>query len=387
MNKVNLEQSGRKEKILFIITQSEIGGAQRYVALAGNWLKKNGYDVLVATGGKQAIGNLETINLKHLKRSPNPLSALLVIREIYQLIKKEKPDTLFLCSTMAGVLGSIAGSLAKMFHVSGSKLHVLYRIGGWAFNDPRPFWQKKLIIFFERFASRYKDKIIVNSQYDFQTALDNKITKEEKLVKIYNGINSDEINFLSREAAREKLDLANGRIVVGAIANFYKTKGLACLIEATHLLCSMFQAPSFKLVIIGDGKERPILERLIEKHNLKDKVILAGRIKNAAIYLKAFDLLVLPSLKEGFPWVILEAMAANIPIVATKVGAIPEVLENEKSALLVAPNNPAELAKKIQDLLENPGKAKILAENAQAQLSHFTCEAMMQQTEKAIKSL
>ena len=109
---------------------------------------------------------------------------------------------------------------------------------------------------------------------------------------------------------------------------------------------------------------------------MENKVLLAGRIPDAYKYLKAFDVFVLPSLKEGFPWIILEAMAAEIPIIATKVGALLEILEEE---FLVEPKNSQELAKKISWMLQHPTKAKLKQK--------FTSQTMLTETAEMLSKL
>jgi len=244
-----------------------------------------------------------------------------------------------------------------------------------------------------------KDKIIVNSEFDLQSALKYKIAAKEKIVKIYNGINSEELKFLPREEARdwisEKLKKKNEKLqfkikncqIVGTIANFYKPKGLEYLIKTMNILCSKFQVSSFKLIMIGDGKQRKKLENLIKKYKLEDTVFLLGQIPEASKYLKAFDVFVLPSLKEGFPWVILEAMAAEVPLVATKVGAIPEIINDNENGFLVEPGNGENLAKKIRELIESPELQKQFALSAKEKLKEFSKEKMFQETKKVIFSI
>ena len=404
-------------KILFIITQSEMGGAQRYLLNTALWLAQRGYQITVAAGEGDGSLNeklkaksekllasnsyaegtagrqIKTKNLKHLKRMPCPITAWLSVREIKKLLQEEQPDVLFLCSTMAGILGSMAGKKYR----KQKPLKIVYRIGGWAFRDPRPLWQKKLILFLEKKTAKYKDKIIVNSQLDFDVGLKYKIADREKLVKIYNGIEPQGINFLPKEEAREALvsnvkcqvpnecQISNVKII-GTVANLYKTKGLEYLIEACHILRSTFHVMRFKFIVIGEGPERKNLENLIAKYKLQDGAFLLGRLSEAQKYLKAFDVFVLPSLKEGFPWVLLEAMSAGIPIVATKVGAVPEILENEKSGFLVEPAGAGELANKIKELLENPQLTNRFVSRARERLPRFSQEKMLSQTEQAILS-
>jgi glycosyltransferase involved in cell wall biosynthesis len=364
-------------KILFLVTQSEMGGAQRYIYEVIRGLDSEKYEFLVGAGegdeelfkkiSKLKTQNsklqLKTQNLKNLKRAPNPIHVIRAVAEIVRILKKEKPDVLFLCSTTAGLLGSIA----RIFY----KVKVIYRIGGWAFRDPRPFFLNWIILSAEKITAPLKDKIVVNSEIDRKLALKYKIASPGKIIKIYNGIDLEKIDFLPKEEARKSLLKSDfNKSVVGTVANFYKTKGLEYLIEAARKLGTV---PNF--VIIGEGRLRPKLEALIKKYNLENKVFLAGRIPDAYKCLKAFDVFVLPSLKEGFPWIILEAIAAEIPIVATKVGAIPEILDEE---FLVEPKDPEALAKKISWMLKHPANPKLKPE--------FTLQTMLRKTDLLLQT-
>ncbi|MCG2690350.1 glycosyltransferase family 4 protein, partial [Candidatus Parcubacteria bacterium] len=111
------------------------------------------------------------------------------------------------------------------------------------------------------------------------------------------------------------------------------------------------------------------------------------KIKNASQYLKAFDIFCLPSVKEGFPFALLEAMRAQLPIVATKVGAIPEIIENEKEGLLVKPKDSSALKAKIEELLHNKEKANFLAQNASLKAKKYTLESMLAETKALYKDL
>ena len=362
------------KKILFLVTQSEMGGAQRYIYEVARLLDKNRCEAVVAAGegDGELFRKLETIGissrqLKQMKRTPWPWQMTKAIWEIRDLLKKEKPDVLFLCSTTTGLLGSIASSLLK---IENYKLKIIYRIGGWAFRDPRPFWKNWLVLLAEKLTALLKDLVIVNSEIDRKLALRYKIVPERKLVKIYNGIDVNSLNFFSREEAQKRLNLFypdNGKII-GTVANFYKTKGLEYLIKAAIQINAQF-------VIIGDGRLRLKLEKLIKKYKLENKIFLVGRIPDAYKYLKAFDVFVLPSLKEGFPWIILEAVAAQIPVVATKVGALPEILSEES---LVEPKNTEALVKKISWMLEHPASSQLKPE--------FTLAKMVSETEKLLFS-
>ena len=205
------------KKIIFIVTQSEFGGAQRYIFEMVSNLEKAKYDILVAAG--QGDGELfrklqgtpaRTIQLKWLRRTPCPWEIPLSIFKIYNLLKREKPNTLFLCSTTAGLLGSLSSFSYKILtrHPSRyetDKMQVIYRIGGWSFLDPRPSWMNKILSWLEKSTAPFKDKIIVNSELDKKIAINYKICPPEKIVKIYNGLDFEKLEFLPKEQAKNFL--------------------------------------------------------------------------------------------------------------------------------------------------------------------------------------
>jgi len=402
-------------KILFIITQSEIGGAQRFLLEFAPYLVSRGHEVLVVAGeGDDELFRRLDANLtwtvpvkfngdspRHIKipslvRSLNPIKDLQALFALYKTIKKEKPDALFLQSTKAGFLGSLAVKLYQILNTR-YQIHVIYRIGGWSFRDPRSWWMNKILFWMEKISAPLKDNIIVNSELDRQLAIDKKIAPAEKIVKVYNGTDPDALNFLPKEKARGVLVssieyLVSGKEtkIVGTIANLYATKGLECLAEAAN---SLYQIPDTRyqilFIVIGEGKQRPQLEALIEKYNLQDKFFLVGRMPDASEYLKAFDVFVLPSVKEGFPWVLLEAMAAEVPMVATKVGAVPEIIEDGKEGFLVQPKDSAALAEKISRLLSQPfaHDREQMVVNARKKLRQFSLQKMLEKSEEIINDL
>ncbi len=139
--------------------------------------------------------------------------------------------------------------------------------------------------------------------------------------------------------------------MVGTVANFYKTKGLEYLIEAIKILGAEHKIQDVAFVIIGDGTEREKLETQIKGSGIKNKIFLTGRLPNARKYLAAFDIFVLPSIKEGFPWALLEAMTAKLPVIVTNVGAAPEIIEDGKNRFVVEPRKPELFAQKIKELI------------------------------------
>lgn len=345
-------------KLLFIVTQNEWGGVQKYIYDLSTRLDKNTFSINVACGKeppeelskKLETKGIDTKKLSYLVRKINPIYDFLALIEIYKLIKKIKPDIIHLNSSKAGILGSIAGRLAKI-------PKIIYTAHGWVFNEPLPFWKKYGYLFAERITAPFKTKIICVSEFDRATALKNHIAPEKKLITIQNGIDINNLHFYDRETARNLLSkaisykftpsgnevspsgLEANKPVIGTIANLYKTKGLDYLLKAAAKL------PDKTFIIIGQGAEKKNLENIMKNNNINN-VILAGSLKNAYKYLKAFDIFVLPSVKEGFPYTILEALASGIPIIATKVGALPEILPG---ANLIEPKNTQALISSLKN--------------------------------------
>ena len=354
-----------KKRILFVITQSELGGAQRFLSNLTSHLDRDVYEFLVAVGSSGNGDFLRVLKatsipcqtLKFLKRGSSlpSLSDIKAIFEIRNLIKNYRPDVLFLNSSRAGFIGS----LASVFPTRINALKIVYRIGGWTFNDPWPKWKRWLWIVLEWLSAKWKDVIIVNNQHDLEQAKKLKIKPRMQTVLIHNGIEVYKLDLMRSEEARtrlfEKATKLFGRNiiaknVIGTIANFYPTKGLEYLIQAANYLRDIDDIVFF---IIGDGELRPELEKMIQEKGLEKKVFLLGQIPDAYRFLPAFDVFVLPSVKEGFPWALIEAMSAKLPVIATDVGAIPEIIDDRKNGLLIKPRDSAGLADKIKEVLEN----------------------------------
>ncbi|MBI5765965.1 glycosyltransferase family 4 protein [Candidatus Falkowbacteria bacterium] len=365
-------------KILYIVTQSELGGAQRYISDLAKYFSGNGDDVWVAAGGNDALfellknAGIKAIKLRNLVREINPLKDLQALLELKKIISDLHPDIVHLNSSKAGVLGAVAAKVASV-------KKIIYTVHGFVFNEPMNRMQKIFYLLAEKISAHFKNYIICVSEFDYQQALINKICSPKKLITIHNGI--DEIKFSSKEEAKKELNLPPNKIIIGCIANFYASKGLEYLIEAARIVKE--KIPGVLFVIIGDGQEKNNLISKIKKNDLAENFILTGKINQAERCLKAFDLYACSSVKEGFPYSLLEAMTAGLPIVATKVGGIPEMIKNNYSGILVEPANPDELAKAIINLCQNKSLAMHLASQALAEYhQYFNFDTMIAKTKK-----
>lgn len=362
--------------ILYIITQADGGGAQKYVLSHASYFKGS-----IAAGNeatklfKDASDfSLSTFNLSHLKRNINPYHDLLAIWEIRELVKKLKPDIVHLNSSKAGVLGSFA--------CIGLRNKIVFTAHGFVFNEPLPFWLKSFYLALEKVASSYRDFIITVSEADRNSALEKKLIAPEKISVVHNGITP--IVFLPKEEAKKDLALSNDKFIIGTVGNLYLTKGTDVLINAVSLIDKKILS-QLQILIIGDGNLKSNIKNQISKLGLEKNISLLGNIENSSQYLHAFDIFVLPSRKEGFPFTLLEAMQAGLPIIATDVGGNKEALGN--AGILVKSENPKAIAEAIEKLYNNEALRKTLSQQSLKRSSLFTEEKMLLETKKVYEKV
>src|SRR2546421_3062279 len=190
---------------------------------------------------------------------------------------------------------------------------------------------------------------------------------EEKILVQHNAIRPPpkprdaEVNELKRHVGMAEHD----RLII-SIGRLSKEKAHGVLIEAFRLLCTTNPNLSCRLVIVGDGPERPSLETAARASGQNDRITFAGQVSNVQPFYAAADVFVLPSFSEGSPNVLLEAMAAEVPIVATAVGGVTEIVSDGESALLVPPKNPPALAAASDALSKESALARRLTTVASA---------------------
>ena len=373
----------KDKKILFCVTNSDLGGAQRYIIDLATILLKRNYDVGVACGGDgKAFNQLQKNGAKifilhSLTREIRPIKDRQALFQLISIFKKEKPDILHLNSTKVSIVGSIAGRMANI-------KKIIYTVHGFVFLEPLPLWKKWFYIVAEKFTSYFKNIIICVSDFDKRVGIKYKIAPEQKFITIHNGINISSLNLLSREVAINhllkscKLQATSYKFIIGTIANFYPTKGLIYFIRSAAMVIKKY--PQTLFFVIGDGALRNQLRAEIQKHQLEKRFFLLGAPPSDSQYLPAFDLYVCSSVKEGFPYSLLEAMAAHVPIIATDVGGISEMITKD-SGILIQPKNEKMLAAQIENFIRSPQDMKRYSDNAKKRLDElFAIDTMAQKT-------
>lgn len=343
---------------------TDFGGAEKVVLSLINNINPGQYELvpIVFT----APGMINNIFLQRLKACEkqchiipvnkyklkyiNPLANMI---EAYRLFKKHKFDLVHTHGYRADVLGI---TLSKL---TGTP--VISTCHGFISTDAHLRFYNRL----DRFILRYADRITAVSDEMKKNLMRNGI-KESRIAMIQNAVekNSNEELFVqNRQKKRKLLDIQETGIAVGYIGRLSEEKGVKYLLEAHRLLIE--SAVPAKLLIIGEGPQRKDLEDSVRKAGIEGSVIFAGFKNDIENWLPAMDVFVLPSLTEGTPMSLLEAMALGIPVIASAVGGVPQVINPEKNGILVQPEKPEEIKNAIQVLSRNKTLRNSISKGAQ----------------------
>ena len=395
-----MPQTDKKKKILYVITKSNWGGAQRYVYdLAVNFSEK--YDVSVALGGNSLTlrsfseaGELKrklddkqirTISLPFLERDVNLLNDFRAFKNLVEIFKTEQPDIIHINSSKIGGLGALAGRIAKV-------PRIIFTAHGWAFREERPAYQKIAIKFLSWLTVLLAHEVITVSKMDEREARAMFFAKK-KIQLVHNGLGEDA--FLEKDKARKQilryLEKTNGihlaetekSLFVGTIGELHKNKGHSYAIDA---LSKLPPSANILFFIFGGGEEKMELQKKIIDNGLEKKVFLLGKKDDAVTLLRAFDVFLFPSIKEGLPFAILEAGLAGIPVIASGVGGIPEIITDMQTGILIRPKSSDEIIRAMEYVVNHPIETAGFGKKLRAKIKKdFSLGKMIKETEEVYR--
>ena len=343
-----------KTKILQVITLSEWGGAQRVVYDLVTNLPKDKFLVEVATSPKGLLvqklreKGIKVYEMPPLQREINLTRDLKVLFSLFRVIRKGKYNIVHCHSTKAGFLGRVAAKMARV-------KKIYFTVHSWAFYNTHEYKSKrKLFILLQRIASLFTTQIICVSDKVKTDGIKNKIAKENKFQVIKNGTS---LNFKeTKEEIRAGLNVPPNKKIVTMIARLAYPKDPLLFLAAAIIARS--KLPEVKFMLIGWGVLMKQCKEFIKRNSLGQTVAILDKRtpEEARKLLKASDVFVLCSHFEGLPITILEAMLAGLPVIASNVGGVRELVEDNKTGFLLRQQSPAELAKKIVYFLKNKNK-------------------------------
>jgi glycosyltransferase involved in cell wall biosynthesis len=333
---------GQRPRVLVVITLAEVGGAQTYVASLLPALAER-FDVTLAAYGPGPLADraheagVRFVSLRHVRRPVNPWQDLLGLVELVRLFRRERPDLVHLNSSKASLLGLLAAVLTRV------RLRVV------TINGTVKGWGSATTVGRSSFLVRRLGPLqaalttatVCVSEEERRVAVELGAAQPERTVVIHNAV---DVASLPRRHEH------NGPARLISVGRLRPPKDYVTLVRALAALAG----DSFHAQLVGDGPDRPALEAELAACGLNGEVELTGERGDVPELLAGSDALVLSSRSEGLPLSVLEAMAIGLPVVASAVGGIPELVTDGETGFLVAPGDPDALADRLSRLIADP---------------------------------
>lgn len=363
-------------RVLFLTSHMEIGGIPLYTVTLAEALARRGHQPVVVSRGGPLVERLAASGIPHViagldVTSPFHPSAAAALGRVIGVIRRHHPDLLHAQTRTAYIVAGLAGRVTGVPVVTTA--HGFYKWHWW--RRLLPCWGTRVIA-----VSPAVQRLLVE-RYGVPPA---------KVATIANGIawEPPPPARLAEEARRFRhlWGLGGDGPVIGTVARLTPAKRLDVLIHAFHQLRATM--PQAHLLIVGDGPVKPDLIRLAYALGEQEHVILTGTVPHPVVPLSIMDVFVLPSSKEAFGLAIVEAMAMGRPVVASRVGGIPTVVEDGVTGVLVPPNDPDALARALQPLLADPERMRAMGRAGRARYEQqFTMDRVAREVESVYEEV
>lgn len=332
-------------------------------------MKAEGWNVVSVCSDGPAISRLRQsgydIKTVNIPRSLNPLRLMVPFWHLYRLFRQEHFDLLHAHTPVAALIGRMAARLA------GVPL-VVYTAHGFYFHDAMPAWKRRMFVEVERLGAWFTDLLFTQSSEDAQTAIEENLLPQERVIAIGNGVDParfDPDARRPRNEVRAELGVPAEVPVIGMVGRLVGEKGVREFLAAAEMLTTEF--PKVHFLLIGERLDSdhadPVEDALAHaRRKLDGRLILPGMRKDIPDLMGAMDVFCLPSYREGMPRTIIEAMMSGLPVVATDIrGSREEVVANI-TGLLVPARDAAALATAFSCLLNTPAEARAMGEAGRA---------------------
>ena len=319
-----------KIKIMHIVQSP--GGVARYLSMYLKYSDKNRFEHILICSLDYKMEKMESL-VEHIEylsmgRQISIINDAKGIWAIRKFIKKYMPDVIYAHSSKAGALGRLADV--------GFKNIVLYNPHGWAFNmNDISAIKKKVYALIEKVLSYKTDMIIAISAWEKESAAKYKICCSDKIHIIPSGV--DVCLYDEKQGRydlnRSKLNIPVDAYVIGMVGRISYGKGPDLFVKAAALIKN--KIPNAFSVIVGEGEERSSIENLLSEMGLKEDFLITGWVSNPMEYIQLFDQAMLLTRWEGFGLVLTEYMLAEKPIITTRVGAVPDLMQHGKNGVMI----------------------------------------------------
>jgi glycosyltransferase involved in cell wall biosynthesis len=368
--------------VLHVITRLDRGGSAENTLLSAAHMR--GFAAVVAVGPTQGERSptealarergVEFVEVPHLVRPISPLQDLRALWELWSLMRRRRFALVHTHTSKAGLLGRVAAYLAgvpRLVHTAHG--HVFYGYYGPALSQ--------LFVWLERWAAGFTDQLIALTSAEEADQLHFGVAPVAKFVVIHSGVDFAPFHRPGpdRLAVRQALGIPAGGLVIGTLGRLTAIKGQADLVQAFAQVRR--QVEEAWLLLVGEGEEGAVLRALARQLGVEERVVFAGWRGEVPAALRAMDIFAFPSLNEGMGKALVEAMYAGLPVVATRVGGVPELIGEGTEGLLVPPREPAMLAAALLELAGDEGRRRVLGEAAAHKAQRYSVESMIEKLE------
>ena len=392
-----------KIKVIHIITRLDMGGSAQNTLLTASNHDPQRYSVRLIKGSthESAMTEVETqlvkdrladaqkkgvevINIPSLVRRISPLNDIKAFFSIFFLLRRSKPDIVHTHTSKAGILGRLAAWIARVpIIIHTPHGHVFYGHFGRSLS--------KIFLQMEKLLGKITQHQISLTQEEDSDYVRLRVSKPNNTSVIHSGV--DVHRFIEgatqRAKKRKELGIPSDSLIVGYVGWLIPIKGVTHLVNAMARVAE--QHPKSLLVVVGKGddkgEEEMRLKEQVASLGLADRVRFLGWRADVDEIMGCFDVFVLPSSNEGMGRVLVEAMAGGLPIVASCVGGIPDLVKDGQNGLLVPPKDAAALEKAISDLLADKKKRKRMGKAGKKVCRAYSAETMVEKIDNLYKAL
>ena len=376
-------------RVLRLIARLNVGGPARHAVILNDGLRQRGFETLLVHGspgpGEGSLDDLArdrdlpTIHIPELGRRISILSDVRAFARIVALLWRWQPDIVHTHTAKAGTLGRIAALFYNVAARRSRRCVVIHTFHGHVLEGYFGRLGSLLVRWVERTLGFFTDRVVtISARQREDITRKFAIVPPTKVAVVPLGLELGELLALAERPPGPRVPLEH--VVLGYVGRLVPIKDLGTLVRGVAQ--ARLRIPGLELVLAGDGEERASLEALVTRLGLGAHVAFLGWRSDLPALYGGMDLFVLTSLNEGTPVSLIEAMAAGVPVVATAVGGVPDVIEDGVSGVLIPPREPEAVAAAITDALLRPGRAACMAARARSVVrERFHSVRLVQETE------
>ncbi len=355
-------------KVVHIVEDLKVGGQEHVIASIVRGLDPKVFDVRVwcTQAGGQVADDLRRDGFPVEVLGLQGIRNLFHVAELRRKMQQVQVDVVHTHAWGGGLIGRFAARSAKVPVVFGH-VHGIYN------------YVSRLHLKIDATLVKWSTGSICCSQAARHFMLSHESVPPEKLVVVYNGIDLSPFKPLAageRAELRAKARVKPGDIVIGSVGHLETHKGHEFLVQAFRRVLET--QPHARLLLVGDGRKRARLEALANELGVMHRTTFAGVRRDVPLLLALMDLFVLPSLNEALGLALIEAMASGVPVVASDVGGIPEVVKHRQTGLLAEPGSASALADAILEMISAPASAQRMRQTALQDCQRFSVETMVE---------